>query len=213
MSRVLVFILLFFVQALASGKQKAHPNLDCKGLGPFCLVLGATTKEEAISVLTKEGGRVKASYYKKLPKDLTNPNIEIVEFEGLPTGIIKDEREVKFEEVQLWFYNGVLYKIYYILSHRLEYRSYSYIEEVANILKLMYGDPSNLDRVENVIPLLVNRKIPVVWVYNNVKIELKLIEGFWISLISLEYTYMPLIDLERASDREVLRKVLPYKNF
>jgi hypothetical protein len=60
MKKLLTFALLVFLSLLAFAQQKPEP---------FGLKLGINTKEEAMNVIAKEGGRVVGSGYRVIKGD------------------------------------------------------------------------------------------------------------------------------------------------
>ena len=115
---ILVFSLfLFFNQAFAEEPR------------PFGLILGKTTKEEAISILEKEGGEIISSGYRIIKGDIYNPNVEGIDFKGLPIeGITK---------ARFWFFQGILFQIVYTFPMSNEEFDVMYKQLVSK-----YGKPS-----------------------------------------------------------------------
>lgn len=89
-----IFVFLIFINTYAEEPR------------PFGLVLGKTTKDEALSIMEKEGARMVSSGYRVIKGDIVNPSVEGIDFKGLPVENLSVAR--------LWFFNGILFQITYI---------------------------------------------------------------------------------------------------
>ncbi len=153
---------------------------------PFGLILGKTTKKEAISILEKEGGKITNSGYRVIKGDIVNPNIEGVFFEGLPLENLK--------VAKLWFFKGVLFKITYEFPLSMSKDEF-YV--LYNQLKSKYGQPSRY-----VEPYLSDGL--AVWRFKNVEIRLV---APWVSWsMYLIYTHLPLDRKAELSDEKVFNQ-------
>jgi len=162
---------------------------------PFGLILGKTTKEEAIEILQKEGGRITKSGYKIVKGDIVNKDVEGVEFKGLPVdNLIK---------ATLWFYKGVLYEVEYQFPLSMSKEEF---DVVYKKLQAKYGKP-----VIYVRPYLADGR--AVWRFKDVEVELLAPWASW--SMYLTYTHIPLFNKVKISDRQVLEEETrkPQKGF
>jgi len=121
MKKLLTFALLVFLSLFAFAQQKPEP---------FGLKLGISTKEETMSVIEKEGGKVVGSGYKVIKGDVVNPNVEEVEVERLPVD--------NLTSATFWFFKGKLYRIEYRFPLSMEKEEFDVIFEQ---LRKKYGNP------------------------------------------------------------------------
>ncbi len=153
---------------------------------PFGLVVGKTTKNEALSIMEKEGARLVGSGYRTIKGDIVNPNIEGMGFEGLPVE--------NLSVATLWFFNGVLFQITYKFPLSMDKDEFYVLYKQ---LESKYGKP-----VKYVKPWLADGV--AVWRFGDV--EVRLIAP-WVSReMYLFYIHLPLSKKADQSDAEVLKK-------
>ena len=177
MKRILIFTTLFL--AISVNAYATEPR-------PFGLILGKTTKSEAISILKKEGGEVVKSGYRIIKGNIVNPFVKGIFFKNLPLN--------NLTVAKLWFYKGILFEITYVFPLSMSKEEF-YV--LLNKLKSKYGQPHKY-----VKPYLSNGI--AVWKFNN--IEVKLIAP-WVSWsMYLTYTHIPLNKQAELSDRSIFEK-------
>ncbi|WP_353684561.1 hypothetical protein V4D30_01860 [Thermodesulfovibrio sp. 3907-1M] len=170
----LIFVLLLFINAFAEEPR------------PFGLIVGKTTKDEALSIMKKEGGRVVNSGYRIIKGDISNPNIEAFDFKGLSIENLSMAR--------LWFFQGTLFQIVYYFPLSMNKDEFYVLYEQ---LKSKYGKPSKY-----VKPWLADGL--AVWKFKD--IEIKIIAPWVSSEVYVTYTHLPLSKKADQSDREVMQK-------
>jgi hypothetical protein len=162
---------------------------------PFGLVVGKTTKNEALSIMEKEGARMVNSGYRVIKGDIANPNIEGIDFKGLPVENLSVAR--------LWFFNGILFQITYIFPLSMGKDEFYVLYEQ---LKSKYGKPARY-----VKPWLAEGV--ALWKFKDIEVKLS---APWVSTVMyLNYTNLPLSRKADESDKEVMRKETskPQKGF
>lgn len=153
---------------------------------PFGLIVGKTTKEEAFSIMKKEGARIVGSGYRIIKGDIVNPNIEAFEFKELPVENLSVAR--------LWFFKDTLFQIVYEFPLSMSKEEFYVLYEQ---LKSKYGKPSKY-----VKPWLADGI--AIWKFKDIKVELS---APWVSLkMYLIYTHLPLSKKAEQSDKEVMQK-------
>lgn len=161
-------------------------NLYAEEPRPFGLILGKTSKSEAIAILEKEGGRIVNSGYRVIKGDIANPNVEGVTFKGLPVE--------NLSEATFWFFQGVLFQITYEFPLSMSKEEF-YV--LFNQLKSKYGKPSRY-----VKPYLADGL--ALWKFGNVEVKLL---APWVSRgMYVTYTHTPLYKRAEADDQRVFRE-------
>ena len=153
---------------------------------PFGLELGVTTKEQALSIIRKEGGRVVNSGNRVIKGDIVNPEIEGVVVTGLPVE--------NLQEATFWFYKGRLFKIEYTFPLSMNKEEFYVLHKQ---LSQKYGNPKRY-----VKPYLADGIAD--WNFGNVRMSLI---APWVSWsMYLVYEHVPTSRQADISDQEVFER-------
>ncbi|MGC9080708.1 hypothetical protein [Sulfurihydrogenibium sp.] len=177
--RIKMFYLILFFSFLTFNAFAEEP-------APFGLILGKSTKDEAISIMEKEGAVFIDSGYRVIKGDIVNPYVEGFDFENVPIENI--------QEATLWFFNETLFQIVYTFPLSMDKDEFYVMFE---ILKSKYGRP-----IKYVKPYLADGV--AIWRFKDV--EIRLLAPWVSSDMYVTYTHIPLFRKAEQSDYEVMKK-------
>ncbi len=153
---------------------------------PFGLILGKSTKKEALAIMKKEGARLMNSGYRVIKGDIVNPFVEGFELKNVPIENI--------QRATFWFFNGILFQIVYTFPLSMDKDEFFVMFEN---LKSKYGKPKKY-----VKPYLADGI--ALWRFKDV--EVKLLAPWVSSNMYVIYTHIPLFKKAEQSDYEVMKK-------